>query len=159
MLGQSKSLDEIDTKILETLQKDCRTTQEQIAKKLGIPKSTIHYRIKRLEKEGIIKGYYAEVDAAKLGKDYIAMTFVRAKFGLTYQEKVGRMLSEIPGVIAVYFVFGEMDFVVLTRSESRDDFIKKLEMMAKMSEIERTNTLIVARTIKEDPRIELKTSI
>ena len=130
-----KSLDEIDVRILEILQKDCRVPLGQIAKALGIPKSTVHYRIRRLEAEGIIEGYYAKVNATNLGKDYITITFIRAKYGPSYHELVGEMLAKIPGVSAVYFVFGETDFLALVRSDSRDDFMKKLEKMTNMPEI------------------------
>jgi DNA-binding Lrp family transcriptional regulator len=150
-----KSLDELDKEILKILQMDCRTSLEKIAKKLGVPKSTVHYRIRRLEAEKIIEGYYAKVNATKLGKDYVTITLVRAKYGPDYHEKLGNILAQIPGVWAVYFVFGDTDFIVLTKSDNREDFLKKLENMMNMKEIERTNTQVVAKTLKEDPRIEL----
>jgi Lrp/AsnC family leucine-responsive transcriptional regulator len=156
---QNRSLDETDTRILEILQKDCRTPLEQIADKLGIPKSTVHYRIKRLEAEKIIEGYYAKVDATKLGKNFVTITFIRTKYGPSYHEKVGEMLAQIPGVWAAYFVFGETDFVVLARSDNSKDFMEKLERVMKMQHIERSSTQVVAKIIKEDPRIELKSSM
>jgi len=156
---QPRSLDEIDIGILEILQKDCRTSLEQIANKLGIPKSTVHYRIKKLETEGTIEGYYAKVNAMKVGKDYITISFIRAKYGPSYHEKVGKMLAQIPGVWAVYFVFGETDFIVLARSNDREDFMEKADKIINTHQIERSGTQIVARIIKEDPRIELKSSM
>jgi len=156
---QHVSIDEIDTGIIEILQRDGRTPIGQIANKLGVPKSTVHYRIKKLEAKEIIKGYYAKVDATKLGKDYTTITFVRAKFGPRYHEKVGKMLAQIPGVCAVYFILGENDFVVLTMSDNREDFMEKLEKMYDMPELERTSTVVVVKTIKEDLRIDFKSSI
>jgi DNA-binding Lrp family transcriptional regulator len=147
-----RALDEIDVGILKILQEDCRISLEQIAEKLGAPKSTIHYRIKRLEEEGVIEGYYAKVNLEKLGKNYLTVTFVRAKYGPGYHEKVGQRLSEIPGVWGIYFIFGENDFVILTRSKDREDYMQKLEKIMDMPEIERTNTQIVAKVIKEDVR-------
>lgn len=155
MLGQNKPMDKIDTRILEILQKDCRTPLEQIANKVGVSKSTVHYRIKRLEAAEIIEGYYAKVDATKIGKDFITVSYVRTKYGPSYHEKVGEALAQIPGVWAVYFVFGESDFIVLTKSDSRRDFLEKLEEMMNMEQIERSNTQVVAKVIKEDPRTSL----
>jgi len=148
---QHKSLDEIDKRILKILQKNCRTPLEQIANKLGVPKSTVHYRIKRLEAEEIIKGYCAKVDTTKLGKNFVTITFVRAKYGPNYHDKVGKLLAKIPGVWAVYFLFGENDFVVLAKSDNSEDFMKKLEKMMNTQQIQRSNTQIVAKVIKEDP--------
>lgn len=154
-MGSRKgSLDETDVQILKTLQRDCRTPFGEIADKLGVPKSTVHYRLKRLEREKIIEGYYAKINSAKLGKDYLTVTLVRAKYGPGYHEKVGRKIALVPGVWGVYFIFGENDFIVLARSDNREDYMHKLENIMNMKEIERTNTQVVARILKEDPRIE-----
>jgi len=152
---QKIQLDNVDISILKLLQKDCRISLDQISKTLNVPKSTVHYRIKKLEKYGIIEGYYAKVNPAKLGKEYITITLVRAKYGPGYHKKVGEKLAKLPGVWGVYFVLGETDFVVLTRSNSREDFLKVLEQMINSKEIERTSTMAVIEIIKEDPRIEL----
>ena len=153
--GSKAQLDDIDVEILKILQTDCRVTLDQMSKMLNVPKSTLHYRIKRLEKQGVIEGYYAKINPAKLGKEYITVTLVRAKYGPGYHKKVGEKLAKLPGVWAVYFVLGETDFIVLTRSNSRETFMKTLEQMINSKEIERTSTMVVTEIIKEDPRIEL----
>lgn len=153
MARQRNKLDETDIAILEILQTDCQKTLGRIAEELKIPKSTVHYRVKRLEEEKMILGYYAKVDGAKIGNDYLTITFVRAKYGPSYHKRVGKELTRIPGVLAVYFIFGQTDFVVLTRSNDRDDFMKKLEKMTNMTDIERTHTKIVAKILKEDFRV------
>ena len=151
---QKVQLDDIDIEVLKILQKDCRVTLDQMSKMLNVPKSTLHYRIKRLEKQGVIEGYYAKINPSKLGKEYITVILVRAKYGPGYHEKVGEKLAKLPGVWAVYFVLGETDFIVLTRSKNRETFMKTLEQMINSKEIERTSTMIVTEIIKEDPRIE-----
>lgn len=159
MTIQNTMRDKTDTEILKILQENCRIQLGEIARKLGLPKSTVSYRIKRLEADGIIQGYTAKINATKLGKDYTTITFVRAKFGPGYHEKVGKMLSQIPGVWGVYFILGDNDFVILCVSDNRQDFMGKLEQMYDMKEIERTSTTVVMKTIKEDPRIEFKSLI
>jgi DNA-binding Lrp family transcriptional regulator len=144
------TLDETDSLIVKILQQNCRISNTDIAKKLGLPKSTVSYRINRLEKDGIIEGYYAHINSAKIGKDYITITFVRAKYGKENYEKVGKVLTKIPGVFGVYFILGEHDFVFLCNSNNRDDFLNKLDILYKMKEIERSNTTVVMKTIKED---------
>ncbi len=148
-------LDELDKKILRMLEKDCRTPLEEIAKEIGTSKSTVYYRVKKLESQGVIKGCFAFLDAEKVNRDYVTITFIRAKYGPGYHEKVGKKLSEIEGVWAVYYIFGEIDFIILMRSNNREDYLKKLEKIMNMKEIERTSTQIVAKTYKEDPRVEL----
>ncbi len=80
---------------------------------------------------------------------------IRAKYGPGYHEKVGKKLAEIPGVWAVYFVLGEIDFIVMARTKNREKFMEKLDKIINLGEIERTNTQVVAKILKEDPRIEL----
>jgi len=148
-------LDNKDIEILRLLQRNGRISLDEIARTLNMPKSTIHYRIKRLERSGIIEAYYAKLNVESLGKDYITATFVRAKYGPGYHEIVGRKLASIPGVWAVYFVLGDIDFIVLSRANDRDDFMRILNQMMSIKGIERTSTHVIIKVIKEDPRVEL----
>lgn len=68
---------------------------------------------------------------------------------------MGKTLAKLPGVTAVYFLFGEIDFLVVVRSRDSQDLFVKLEKIYSMSEIERSSTVIVAKTIKDDPRLQI----
>ena len=145
----------IDRSILRLLQQDCRVPLDVLAKKIGVPKSTLHYRIKRLEKEGVIGGYYAKVDPLKLGYDYVAVVLVKARYGPNYHDKLGKKIAKISGVWGVYYVLGEYDFIVLIRAKDREDYMNKLELMSSMPDIERTNTQVAAKVLVEDPRVSV----
>ena len=147
--------DTLDAAILKYLQDDCRITLENLAKKLHIPKSTLHYRIKRLEKTAIIEGYHAKLNATKLGYDYLAVVLVTAKYGPRYHERIGKRIAAINGVWGVYYVLGEYDFVVLIRAKNREDYMNKLERLSNMPDIERTITQVTAKIFKEDPRVAI----
>lgn len=150
-----EKLDELDLAILKILQEDCKKNIGEISEILKIPKSTVHYRINRLEKLGFIEGCYAKVNPDKLGKSLVAITLVRARYRQGYHEKVGAKIKELPGVWAVYFVFGETDFVVLLRVKDVGELMRVIEHMMSMEEIERTSTMVVAKVIKEDPKIQI----
>ncbi|MCP4762299.1 MAG: Lrp/AsnC family transcriptional regulator [archaeon] len=145
--------DDIDKKILISLQNDCRTPLGKLAEKLEIPKSTLHYRIKRLEEENIIEGYYAKVNTSKLGGDFHTIIHLRAKHGPGYQKKIGNLLKKIPGVWAVYYVLGEEDFIIHCRAENREDFMIKFQNIIDSSDIDRSRTAMIAEIIKEDQRV------
>ena len=147
-------LDKTDKLLLRIVQEDSRVPLQKIARRLGVPKSTVHYRIGRLEREGIIEGYYAKLNASSLGYDYLAVVLVRAKYGPRYHKKVGLQLSRLPGVWAVYYVLGDYDFIVLIRAINRDDYMHKLERLSNMRDIERTSTQVVGKVVKEDPTID-----
>lgn len=155
----AKDLDNIDRTLLNALQRDCRVPLQEVSEALGVPKSTVHYRVRKLEKDGIVQGYHAKVNAAELGYDYLAVVLVRARYGPRYREKLGRKLAKTPGVWAVYYVLGEIDFIVMIRARNRDDYMKKLTHISSMTDIERTSTQIVGEVIKEDPRVELPRAV
>jgi len=148
-------LDEIDKHILRILQADARSTREQIAKKLKVSKSAVHYRVKKLERSGVIEGYHAKLNATKIGKGYEAITLVRAKFSPNYHDKLGERLASLPGVWAVYFTFGESDFIILTRGVDREDLLSAIENLTKIRGIDRTTSQLVVKTIKEDTTLEI----
>ncbi|MHA2303826.1 MAG: Lrp/AsnC family transcriptional regulator [Candidatus Hodarchaeales archaeon] len=151
----AQGLDNLDIAILRELQKDCRTSVQIIAKKVKTPSSTVHYRIKRLEEQEYINGYYVNLNPGKVGKDYITIMQVRAEYKQNYHEDIGKKLAKLPGVSAVYFLLGEWDFIVLFRSKDQVEYMQILEQVMKMEGIERTSTLVVARVLKEDSRIKL----
>jgi DNA-binding Lrp family transcriptional regulator len=151
---KNNSVDNIDKKILERLQRDCRVPIERIAKEIGLPKSTVQYRIKKMETMGVIKGYHAKIDNSKLGKDFTTITLVRAKYGKKYYDKVGRILAKIPGTSGIYFVLGDNDFIFICTSDNREDFMRKLNVFYDSEEIERTSTMVVVETIKEESELD-----
>jgi DNA-binding Lrp family transcriptional regulator len=148
-------LDELDISILKELQRDCRTPVQAIAQKIKSPASTVHYRMKRLDDLNFIKGYYAAIDAEKVERGFLTIMQVRASYGRDYHTEIGNELAKLPGVWAVYFLLGDWDFHVLIRSKDRKEFMELLERVMSMPGIERTSTMVVVKSIKEDPRIEL----
>lgn len=149
-----RCMDEIDINILKLLQKNAKYSLEEISEELKIPKSTVAYRIKRLESLGIIKGYYAQIDPNALNLDYVVISLIKAKYGKDYHVNLGSKLAELPGVWGVYFVLGEIDFIVMARYRNREEFMRNfLEKLMNMPEIERSNTQVVVKIIKESPNM------
>ncbi len=155
LMSITEEVDQTDLEILKMLQDDCRITLDEMANKLKISKSTVYYRIKKLERLGIILGCHAKLSPEKMGKDYVAVILVKAKYGPGYHEKIGQKLASIGGVTIVYYIFGEWDFVMQVRASGKDEILRILEQIMNMEEVERTSTLIVAKVIKEDPRIPI----
>ena len=144
-------LDKIDMSILRILQKDCRISLGEIAEELEISKSKVHYRIRRLEENNIIKGYYAKVNLFKFADDFQVLILIRAKYGeRDYRERLAKLLSDIPGIWAVYEILGEWDFAVLMRAKNREQFVKELDSRIEGTNlIERTNTTVISKIVKE----------
>ena len=139
-------IDQMDKNILSVLLDDSRQSYRQIAKKLGVSTATVMNRVKELEKE-IIKKYTAILDYEKLGYDVEVMVEVRISKGKLLQ--VEKEIAHHPNVFAVYDITGDFDAAILARFQSRrkmDAFLKKIQTY---DFVERTNTKLILRTIKE----------
>jgi len=150
-------LDELDIAILKELQKECRTPLQEIAEIVGAPTSTVHYRLKRLERAKVIDGYYAKLNPEKLDIDYIASIRISIDLKPTSYDKIGDELAKIPGVWTVYMILGDCDFLLMTRSKNREEFLKIIDQILEVKGIKKLHTQVVARLVKEDPRLDLFT--
>src|SRR3989338_5727656 len=115
-----------DERILGMLNKDAKLTSREISEKIGMPITTVHNRIKKMEKEGIIKKYTAIVDNKKLGKSISAIVHVmmNSKFMLDNsmpQETIGKKLMLFPEVEECYIVTGESDLILHVSARDVDD--------------------------------------
>jgi DNA-binding Lrp family transcriptional regulator len=116
-----EAIDDVDRAILYALQEDARNTSSgDIAKRTGTSDSTVRKRIQRLESDGVIKGYSAEVDYQKSGYPLRMLLYCTASI-----PERGDMLPEIlaiDGVISVQeLVTGEQNLLVTAVGESDDD--------------------------------------
>ncbi|MFW9843524.1 MAG: Lrp/AsnC family transcriptional regulator, partial [Candidatus Thorarchaeota archaeon] len=83
-------IDEKDFKILELLRENARMTTGELSKKIGIPQTTIHNRIKRMRENGIIKRFTVDVDRKKIGKNVVAYILC----SVSYRTSRGEMISQ-----------------------------------------------------------------
>jgi len=103
-------------KILEILMKDGRKSYREIAKILNTSESSVRKRIKRMEEEGIIKGYRAEIDPTKIGYNVVALT----GFDTNPEDflSVAKKLCEFDEVKKVWTSTG--DHMIMTEIWARD---------------------------------------
>ncbi|MCL4346538.1 MAG: Lrp/AsnC family transcriptional regulator [Candidatus Thermoplasmatota archaeon] len=143
-------LDRIDRKILQMVAADGSMSFQDIASRLSISKSTVHNRIKLLQSSGAIKGFHAILDPEKLDNTITAISLVRGRYGPKYSENIGKLIAKIRGVWAVYFVMGDMDFVVLIRCRTKEELSNIIEQLTRVEGVERSSTFYALRTIKEN---------
>ena len=70
-------LDKTDLKVIEALKENAKLTTSKISKRFNIPITTVHNRIKKLEREGVIKSYVPVFDHHKLGKYVYAISLLK----------------------------------------------------------------------------------
>ncbi|MDH4221702.1 MAG: Lrp/AsnC family transcriptional regulator [Candidatus Bathyarchaeota archaeon] len=144
-------MDETDVKILKSLVSDARLSSRQISKKSGVSIGTVLTRMKKMEKEGVVRGYSAVVDHEKLGYMLTALIEITVSKGrlLEMENEIARM----PNVCAVYDVTGLTDAFVVAKFKSREDLSVFAKRLLSMPYVERSNTHVVLTTIKEDFRL------
>ena len=96
-------MDNNDTKLLQLLHKDSKLSVQELAKETGLPPTTVHNRIKRMEKDGIIKSYTADINWKKAGKPVMAYVLVSFEYilptgGRVQQEDSAKEIKGMQGV-------------------------------------------------------------
>jgi DNA-binding Lrp family transcriptional regulator len=144
-------LDETDVKILKALTVDARLSSRQIAKQCDISIGTVLSRIRKMENEGIIKGYSTLLDHEKLGYELTVVSEITVSKGrlLEMESEIARF----PNVCSVYDVTGELDAIIVAKFKNREELSKFTKRLLALPYVERTNTHVVLTTIKEDFRI------
>jgi DNA-binding Lrp family transcriptional regulator len=144
-------LDETNVKILKALTEDARLSSRQVAKQCGISIGTALSRTRKMEEEGIIKGYAALLDQEKLGYELTVMTEITVSKGRLLEME--NEIARIPNVCCVYDLTGLSDAAIIAKFKSREELSKFTKRLLSLPFVERTNTHVVLTTIKEDFRI------
>lgn len=106
-------LDRLDLDILAELRANARRSNREIARELRIADSTCHDRVRRLQQEGVIRGYHAEVDLEAMGRSVQAIIAVRLQPKTRKAvEEFRDMVTRLDDVLAVFVVTGSDDFLV-----------------------------------------------
>lgn len=146
-------IDELEKKILNTLNRNARMSFRQAAEEVGISATTLYHKVKKLEKSGVLKGYIPLVDKECVGYDLTAIIALRVK-----QEKdieVQKAISKLPQVMAVYEVTGEWDLILICYFKGRQDLTYFLKQKLPLSYVERAITHLVLNVVKEEKRTPL----
>jgi len=156
-------LDEKDSAILVLLQKNCRMTAREIARKIDSPITTVFAKIKRMEQQKIIKEYKAVLDSKKLNLGTTA--FILASFSYRNgetplsQRVIAEQIAKFPEVQEVHIISGDWD--ILIKVKERDvhaigNFV--VDKLRTVKGVEKTLTCIVFDTQKETTEIPLPLS-
>ena len=150
-IPERMNIDDIDRKILSELLRDCRRSYRAIARRAGVSVGTVLSRVRRLEKNGVVKGYAALLDQEKLGYQLTVLAEITVSKGKLVEME--EAISKLPNTCAVYDVTGLTDALVIAKFRNRDELSKFTKNLLAMPFIDRTNTHVVLTTVKEDFRL------
>jgi len=147
-------INEIDTKILNIVQKDARIANAEIARQVGLAPSAVLERVRKLEERGVIRGYAAEIDAAQVDFGLTAFIAVRTNECCSETDKY---LTAIPEVLEVHDVAGEYSYFLKVRVKNTEELSKLLrEKLKNVPNVAATKTTVVLQTIKETMALPLE---
>ena len=140
-------LDEIDKKIIKVLEDDARTSLRKISELVKVSLGTVSNRVKKMEKNGVIKGYSVILDHDQIGWELnvvIGLRIQKARL-IEIQEKIAKD-SRVHGV---YDVTGDFDSMVIARAKNRKDLDDLSKNVLSIDGVERSITHLVLNTVKE----------
>ncbi len=128
-------------RLLALLRRDARESTASLARKLGLARTTVQERIRRLERDGVIAGYTVRVSESFARQRIAAQVLINVdpKAG----ERVVRELDARPWVRAVYALSGVFDYEVRIEGGSTEEIDRNLDAIGRIDGIQRTQTSIV----------------
>lgn len=135
------TLDDIDRNLIALLQVSARESVANLARKLGVARTTVVARLARLEKNGVIAGY-----TVKLGQE-VTDNALHAYVGITVEAKTSRdvlkRFKRMPEIELLCSVSGEFDYVAWLRATSPERLDQLLDEIGEIDGVTRTTTSIV----------------
>ena len=150
-------MDEYDCKILSVLSIEGRISMTALGERVGLSKTPVTARVKRLEEEGVITGYRATLSASKLGVEHIA--FLEVKLSDTREKALdafNQAVRAIPEVEACHMIAGGFDYLIKVRTSDIFAYRQVLgEQLSRLPNVASTSTYISMQSVVDTAPIDL----
>jgi Lrp/AsnC family transcriptional regulator, leucine-responsive regulatory protein len=143
-----KLLDDVGWQILVELQEDGRVPFAELGRRVGLSTPAVIERVRRLEEAGIIKGYHAEVDPAKIGRGIVAIIRLRGANAET-SLRIGRMLANFREVVEAHHITGDDCFSCKIHVASVGDLERVIGELAQHGNT--TTSLVLSSPVARRP--------
>ena len=146
----NERLDDIDLRILETLKKEGRISNLELAERVGLSPTPCGRRVRKLESSGVITGYAAKVDAAALGLGVSVLVNIRLSRHSTAEHQEFRAAVERqPEITECMLIAGNIDYVLRVRVRDvealREFIVNNLNRLPYVAE---TTTMLILERVK-----------
>lgn len=133
--------DELDRKIIRELQRNARESTSNIAARLDVARSTVHERIARMEKDGVITGYSVVLSRNPSTENVQVMVFIEIKQQET--RKILQRISQYSEVRVCLSINGEFDLFVSVEAPRIEDLDIVIDEIGMMPGVLRTKSFVV----------------
>ena len=149
-------MDGTDRKILRLLEGDARLTYAEIGVQVGLAGSSVHDRVRKLEKAGVIKGYRAEIDFDQAGLPITA--FVSLALRAATPPDLPRKIAEFPLVESCYSVAGDNSYTLVVCAPSTTALEELLDAIRGKLEVVTRSTIVLSVPFEHRPVLEAQGS-
>lgn len=122
---ESNLLDDVNRRVLQELQNDGRIGMAELGRRIGMSAPAVAERVQRLERAGVIAGYHAEVDPAKLGFPVAAIVRIRPAPGQL--ARIPEVARETPEVVECFRITGEDCYLIKLYLRAIDELEEVLD--------------------------------
>lgn len=148
-------VDALDREILALLQQDGRLTVTELAERVGLSLSPCHRRLAALQREGVITGYRAQVDAASIGLGFEALVFVtmaESSAGPRFEDEI----ADMPNIILAQRLFGTPDYLLRVVAKDLADFQQFYDRdLAPLPGVQKLTSTLVMKSVVEERGLPL----
>ncbi|MEM0514147.1 winged helix-turn-helix transcriptional regulator [Pseudoalteromonas sp. YIC-827] len=156
LIAKSRVLDRIDLAILDELQKNGRISNVNLAKQVNLSPSPCLDRVKRLEAEGFIEGYFAKLSEQKLNQSLLAHVQVSLVTSNTSVFKTFKEhIVKTPQVVECDMVAGGYDYLLKVRVSDMNEYRKVLGDLVDIPGVGTHHTYMVIEKVKEDTGLRI----
>ncbi len=145
------SLDRTDAAILRELAADGRLSVTELARRVGLTKTPVQARVKRLEDQGVIAGYRAVLDRVRMGLAHVA--FVEVKLSDTREAALQAFNRAVQGVAEIeecHMMASSFDYLLKVRTTDIGDYRRVLgERISSLPHVASTSTFVAMEAVKE----------
>ena len=145
-------IDRFDRKILDVLATEGRISVTSLAHRIGLSKSPTQARLRRLEEEGVIRGYRALFDPIRLGQEHVA--FVEVRLEDTRESALAAFnaaVMAVPEIEQCHLIAGSFDYLLKVRTSGMSDYRRILaERLSTLPHVSNTSTYVAMQAVKED---------
>jgi len=146
-------LSELEKKILNSLNENARKSFRQVAKEVGTSTTAVYNNVKKLEKKGVLRGYFPDIDEEKVG--YTQFAIIALRIDQRKLTEVESKLVKYPQIRAIYDITGDWDCILVCYFKSREELDNFLKEQLAIPHVERVITHIVLNVVKDDKKTHI----
>ncbi|MFK7161335.1 leucine-responsive transcriptional regulator Lrp [Marinospirillum sp. MEB164] len=157
--GKPHALDKIDLKILQALQENARISYVDLANKVGLSTTPCLERVKRLERNGVIKGYKALLNPRYLRANLLVFVEVSLETqSPTVFDEFRKAVARLPQIQECHLVSGQFDYILKCRIPEMSAYRQLLgDVVLTLPGVKESKSYVVMEEVKEDASIYVPT--